>query len=45
VSFIEGEAVRANERERDLLAAALRSLSPASCVQKSVDGNLDHVLA
>ncbi len=45
VTFIEGEAIRTNERERDLFAAALRSLSPASRVYKSVEGNLDRVLA
>jgi dimethylamine monooxygenase subunit A len=45
VSFIEGAAIRANERERTLFAAALRSLSPASRVYKSIEGSLDRVLA
>ena len=45
VSFIEGAAIRENPRERELFASALRSLSPASRVYKSIDGSLDHVLA
>jgi hypothetical protein len=45
VSFIEGAAIRANERERTLFASALRSLSAASRVYKSIEGNLDRVLA
>ena len=45
VSFIEGAEIRANERERALFASALRSLSPASRVYKSIDGSLDRVLA
>jgi hypothetical protein len=45
VSFIEGAEIRANERERALFASALRSLSPASRVYKSIEGSLDRVLA
>ncbi len=45
VTFIEGEDIRANAHERALLAAALRSLSPASRAYKSVEGSLDRVLA
>ena len=45
VSFIEGTAIRDNARERELFTSALRSLSPASRVYKSVEGSLDHVLA
>jgi len=44
VHFIEGEEIRAHPQERALFASALRSLSPASRVYKSIEASLEQVL-
>ncbi|MFN2455475.1 MAG: DUF3445 domain-containing protein [Pyrinomonadaceae bacterium] len=45
VYFISGEEIRANERERALLRAALLSMTPESRAYKGLDENMEDVIA
>ena len=45
VSHVDGKAIRADPVRRDLLRAALRSMSPAALAYKGLAGSVDDVVA